>query len=64
MKIISAYYVKNETYDDTPSQNVSIILTTDTGVFGVPINTENKDYQEILEWVAEGNTIIDNGGGE
>jgi hypothetical protein len=64
MKIISAYYVKNETYDDTPSQNVSIILTTDTGVFGVPINTENKDYQEILEWVAEGNTITDNGGGE
>jgi hypothetical protein len=64
MKIISAYYVKNETYDDTPSQNVSIIVTTDTGVFGVPINTENKDYQEILEWVAEGNTITDNGGGE
>jgi hypothetical protein len=42
MEIISAYYVKNKTYDDTPSQNV-IILTTDTGVFGVPINTENKD---------------------
>jgi hypothetical protein len=64
MKIKSAYYVKNETYDDTPSQNVSIIVTTDTGVFGVPINTENRHYQEILEWVAEGNTITDNGGGE
>ncbi len=64
MKIISAYYVKNETYDDTPSENVSIVVTTDTGVFGVPINTENKDYQEILEWVADGNTITDNGGDE
>ncbi len=62
MKIISAYYVKNETYDDTPSENVSIVVTTDTGVFGVPINTENKDYQEILLWVADGNTITDNGG--
>ena len=63
MEIISAYYVKNKTYDDTPSQNVSIIITNDRGVFGVPINTENKDYQEILKWVAEGNTITDNGGG-
>jgi hypothetical protein len=24
----------------------------------------NRHYQEILEWVAEGNTITDNGGGE
>ena len=23
----------------------------------VPLNEKNKDYQEILEWVAEGNTI-------
>ena len=23
----------------------------------VPINTENVDYQNILEWVEEGNTI-------
>jgi len=25
---------------------------------------ENRHYQEILEWVAEGNTITDNGGSE
>ena len=31
----------------------------------VPLNGEaNRHYQEILEWVAEGNTITDNGGGE
>ena len=24
---------------------------------GVPISTDNKDYQEVLKWVAEGNTI-------
>ena len=30
----------------------------------VPHSEENRHYQEILEWVAEGNTITDNGGGE
>ena len=29
----------------------------------VAISESNSDYQEILEWVAEGNTITDNGGG-
>tara|TARA_R100001440_G_scaffold12098_1_gene21359 strand:- start:308 stop:496 length:189 start_codon:yes stop_codon:yes gene_type:complete len=28
----------------------------------VPLNEENTDYQEILKWVADGNTITDNGG--
>ena len=28
----------------------------------VPHDTANRHYQEILEWVAEGNTITDNGG--
>lgn len=30
----------------------------------VPLDEANTDYQAILEWVAEGNTITDNGGGE
>jgi len=30
----------------------------------VPLDESNRHYQEILEWVAEGNTITDNGGGE
>ena len=30
----------------------------------IPQDAENRHYQEILEWVAEGNTITDNGGGE
>ena len=24
---------------------------------GIPINEENRDYQDYLEWVAAGNTI-------
>ena len=30
----------------------------------VPHSEDNRHYQEILDWVAEGNTITDNGGGE
>jgi|TARA_R100000482_G_scaffold86405_1_gene34764 hypothetical protein len=25
----------------------------------IPLNKENTDYQEVLKWVAEGNTIED-----
>jgi hypothetical protein len=27
----------------------------------VPLNEANTDYQAIQEWIAEGNTVIDNG---
>ena len=37
------------TYEDTNSNKV------------VPIDEDNTDYQEILKWVAEGNTITDPG---
>ena len=30
----------------------------------VPLDEANRDYQAIQEWIAEGNTVIDNGGGE
>ena len=32
--------------------------------YGVPLAEDNTDYQAIQEWIAEGNTVIDNGGGE
>ena len=28
----------------------------------IPLVEDNSDYQMVMEWVAEGNTIIDNGG--
>jgi hypothetical protein len=31
-------------------------------VKSVPLDTANTDYQAIQEWIAEGNTVIDNGG--
>tara|TARA_R100001440_G_scaffold7963_1_gene15422 strand:+ start:1444 stop:1623 length:180 start_codon:yes stop_codon:yes gene_type:complete len=30
----------------------------------VPLDEANSDYQEIQEWIADGGTVIDNGGGE
>ena len=40
------------------------IIYEDGTEWNVPQDEANRHYQEILEWVAEGNTIIDNGGGE
>lgn len=33
-------------------------------IWSVPLDTENSDYQAIQEWIADGGTVIDNGGGE
>ncbi len=41
------------------SGNVSIKATINGQVCYVPINTDNADYQAVLEWVADGNTIAD-----
>jgi hypothetical protein len=44
--------------------NTYKVVYTDNSEFSVPHDEANRHYQEILEWVAEGNTITDNGGGE
>ena len=30
----------------------------------VPLDEANTDYQAIQKWIADGGTVIDNGGGE
>ena len=30
--------------------------------WSVPLDEANTDYQAIQEWIADGNTVIDNGG--
>jgi len=30
----------------------------------IPLDEANSDYQAIMEWIADGGTVIDNGGGE
>ena len=33
-----------------------ITIDGETTIFWVPKNNDNRDYQEYLKWVAEGNT--------
>jgi hypothetical protein len=53
-----------KTYDMDNNHNGYRVIFTDGTISSVPHDTANRHYQEILEWVAEGNTITDNGGGE
>ena len=41
-----------------------VLISDSTLNISVPIDTANTDYQEIQEWIADGGTVIDNGGGE
>ena len=40
------------------------ITLTNGKVWSVPLDEANTDYIAIQEWIAEGNTVIDNGGTE
>ena len=40
--------------------NTYKVTYSDSIVKFVPLDEANRHYQEILEWVAEGNTITDN----
>jgi hypothetical protein len=53
MKIISAQYILS--IGEPTSNTIKVI--SEEGVFFAPISDDNTDYQNILEWVAEGNTI-------
>ena len=52
MNITSAKYYKRQ--DGT---NGSVMATINGEVMSVPIAEDNRHYQAIQEWVAEGNTI-------
>jgi len=46
---------KHQLSDQTWVENPNMILRISDGAY-IPASTENTDYQEYLEWVAEGNT--------
>lgn len=56
MNITSAQY-QSDFLDS--SVNDSIIATIDGVVISVPLDPDNRHYQAILEWVADGNQIAD-----
>ena len=41
--------------------NTYKVTYSDSTVKFVPLDLANTDYQAIQEWIAEGNTVIDNG---
>jgi len=44
---------------------VSYRVTFENGIIAsVPLDEANTDYQAIQEWIADGGTVIDNGGSE
>ncbi len=53
MIISSAQYQKNK--DD--NQNVAISAVIDGQTLFVPLDPNNRHFQAIQKWVAEGNTI-------
>ena len=55
INITSAQY----TQDTETNQNVSIKATIDGRELYVPLDPDNRHYQAIQEWVAEGNTIAE-----
>jgi hypothetical protein len=58
--IISAEY----SYDVHGHKGMIKVVTSDNE-YWIPNNApENTDYQAIQEWIADGGTVIDNGGGE
>jgi len=48
MKITKAKYSE---------ENKCVLATIDNIKWAVPLDPANRQYQAILEWVAEGNTI-------
>ena len=50
-------------YED--AELVSYKMTLSNGkVWHAPLDEANTDYQAIQEWIADGGTVIDNGGSE
>ena len=50
-------------YNDLPIvefTNTYKVTYSDNTVKFIPLNEANTDYQAIQEWIAEGNTVIDN----
>jgi hypothetical protein len=55
---------KNYSAETNEFCSYQVTYTNSNMVSSVPLDEENTDYQAIQEWIADGGTVIDNGGGE
>jgi hypothetical protein len=53
-----------KTYDLMSNKFGGYEIVKDGKTSHVPLDEANTDYQEIQQWIADGGTVIDNGGGE
>jgi len=53
MNITKAKYIKPSLH----TTNTAIVATINNEEISVPLDTDNRHYREILEWVKEGNKI-------
>ena len=51
-------------YFDGNFVSYQITYVNSNRVKSVPLDEANTDYQAIQTWIADGGTVIDNGGGE
>ena len=54
ISVTKVYYENNHVGFD--------IVKPDGETTSVPLDINNTDYQNILEWIENGGTVIDNGG--
>ena len=57
MDIKSAQYVQDENSENSCIKLVLNSMPNNVPYLLVPFSNDNRHYQAILEWVAEGNTI-------
>jgi len=51
-------------YDLNNTTFIGYIVVENGITSNVPLDEANTDYQAIQEWIADGGTVIDNGGTE
>ena len=51
-------------YNPISNQFDAYKMIKDGATYSVPLDEANTDYQAILTWIADGGTVIDNGGTE
>ena len=51
-------------YVDGDFVSYQVTYVNSNRVKSVPLDEANTDYQAIQEWIADGGTVIDNGGTE
>ena len=55
---------KNYSAETNEFCSYQVTYTYSKVVKSVPLDEANTDYQAIQKWIADGGTVIDNGGGE